>query len=179
MTDAELVRLARDGHASAYEQLVRRWSPRVLAVCRARVGQPSAAEDLAQEALLRSVQHLSALADPARFGAWLRGIAVHVCCDWLKARGGTDAAVTQDGFDPADHAESPSQQVEHEDNRRRLLAEVQALPEDLREVILLHYFDRVTYAELSDVLGVSRATVNTRLAKAREQLARRLAFLMR
>src|SRR5690606_1233376 len=55
MTDAELVRRAREGERAAQEQLVRRYAPRLLAVCRARVGRHEAVEDLAQEALLRGL----------------------------------------------------------------------------------------------------------------------------
>jgi RNA polymerase sigma-70 factor (ECF subfamily) len=182
MTDAELVRLARDGHASAFEQLTRRWAARVLAVCRARVSQPAAAEDLAQEALLRGLQHLHTLAQPEKFGPWLRGIAVRVCLDWLKARAAAPvrlASQLDDPLDPADEAETPSEQAERADSRERLLAEVRSLPDDLRETVLLYYFDDVTYVDLADLLGVSRATINSRLAKARELLARRLASIVR
>jgi RNA polymerase sigma-70 factor (ECF subfamily) len=182
MTDAELVRLARDGQASAYEQLARRWSARVLAVCCARVGRASAAEDLAQEALLRGLQHLHALEQPEKFGAWLRGIAARVCIDWLSARGHNPqpfSSLVNGAVDPPDGAETPAEHLEREDTRQRLLSEIHALPDDLREAILLYYYDDVTYLDLADVLGVSRATVNSRLAKARELLARRLAFLVR
>jgi RNA polymerase sigma-70 factor (ECF subfamily) len=182
MTDAELVRLARDGQASAFEQLARRWTARVLAVCRARVDQPNAAEDLAQEALLRGLQHLDTLSQPEKFGPWLRGIAVRVCLDWLKTRAAgpvRQASSEEHPFDPVDGAETPPQQVERADSRQRLLAEIHALPDELRETVLLYYFDDVTYVDLAHLMGVSRATVNARLAKARELLARRLAFLVR
>ena len=43
-------------------------------------------EDLVQEAFLRALRGLDTLADPARFGPWLVGIARHVCADWRKAR---------------------------------------------------------------------------------------------
>lgn len=182
MTDAELVRLARDGHSTAFEQLTRRWAARVLAVCRARVNQSTAAEDLAQEALLRGFEHLDSLAQPEKFGPWLRGIAVRVCLDWLHDRAAARVKLaSQDDsyFDATDGAETPSQQVEREDSRERLMTEIDALPDELRETVLLYYFDDVTYVDLADLLGVSRATVNARLAKARELLARRLAFLVR
>jgi RNA polymerase sigma-70 factor (ECF subfamily) len=85
MSDAELVRHALDGRADAYEELAERWSGRVTAVCHARVGRPDVADELAQETLLRGFRDLAALENPARFGAWLCGIARHVCLDWLKS----------------------------------------------------------------------------------------------
>src|SRR5436190_22356649 len=84
MTDGQLVRQALSGQPSAYETLVRRWSPRVLGTCHARVGRAAAAEDLAQETLLRGLRALPTLAEPEKFGPWLCGIASRTCLDWLK-----------------------------------------------------------------------------------------------
>ena len=52
---------------------------------------------------------------------------------------------------------------------------IDALPDELREPLMLYYFDEITYEQIADILGVSRATVYTRLAKARRHLAKRLA----
>src|SRR3954449_3892791 len=84
MTDGELVRQILAGSTDAYAPLARRWAARVLAVCHARVGR-GAAEDLAQETLLRGLRGLPTLADPEKFGHWLVGIAARTCLDWLKS----------------------------------------------------------------------------------------------
>src|SRR5262245_56216168 len=86
MEDARLVREALDGQPDAYAQLIDRYASRVTALCHARLGRADLAEELAQESLVRAYEQLATLADPARFGAWLAGIAVNVCRDWLKAR---------------------------------------------------------------------------------------------
>src|SRR5690348_17193102 len=85
MDDAELVRQATAGTQAAYEHLVRRWAARVLAVCHARVGRRDAAEELAQESLVRGWRALATLEDASRFGPWLCGIATRACLDWLKS----------------------------------------------------------------------------------------------
>src|SRR6516165_2003632 len=86
MSDGELVRQTLAGQPQAYEELVRRWAGRVTALCHAKVGRSDTAEDMAQEALLRSYRALRTLAQQDKFGPWLCGIAVRVCLDWLKAR---------------------------------------------------------------------------------------------
>lgn len=182
MTDAELVCLARSGQHFAGEELARRWSARVLALCCARVGCIKTAEDLAQETLFRGLRGLSTLDDPAKYGPWLRAIATRVCFDWRRSRATRDVPFSRLGDqepDPIDPALSPAEFLEGDDARRRLLTEVDALAEELREVILLYYFDDRTYEETAELLGVSRATVNSRLSKAREVLARRLSSLAR
>src|SRR6188472_1060166 len=83
-SDSDLVRLAQGGQPAAYEELVRRWSARVLAVCHARIRSAHTAEELAQEALLRGLRAIRTLEDASKFGPWLCGIAANVCLDSLK-----------------------------------------------------------------------------------------------
>lgn len=184
MTDGDLVRRAWDGNAPAFEQLARRWSARVLAVCHARVARRDVAEDLAQEALLRAFEKLSTLRTPEQFGPWLRGIAVHVCLDYRRTpqrRDVTLSALSTNGHSPDFPAAQPdvADPVEADDDADHLQAQIHSLPEELREVLLLRYYDDLTYDQLADVLGVSRATVNSRLAAARDILKRRLAPAVR
>ena len=65
------------------------------------------------------------------------------------------------------------------DDKCRLLAEVATLPEAYREVLLLYYYDDVTYQEVAEILGVSAATVNARLTKGRALLRERLSGMQR
>ena len=86
MTDGELVRQALTGHVQAYEELVRRWAGRITALCHARVGCAAAADDLAQETLLRGYRSLDTLTDTDKFGPWLCQIANRTCLNWFKAQ---------------------------------------------------------------------------------------------
>lgn len=181
MTDGELVRQAVQGVGGASEELARRWAARVLAFCRARVSHLHTAEDLAQEALLRGVRGLPSLAAPEKFGSWLCGIAVRVCLDWRKAKQTQQvpfSVLSHDGRDeepvPASGATEAPDAAEQAEERRRLLAEIERLPELHRETLLLYYYHDVTYRDIADMLGVSTATINARLTEARALLRRRL-----
>jgi RNA polymerase sigma-70 factor (ECF subfamily) len=179
MTDGDLVRRALDGDAAAFDQLARRWAGRVLAVCHARIADRDLAEDLAQESLLRALQGLQSLQEPESFGPWIRGIAVHVCQDWRRSAAARTAALSFGGCNGDDQipaaVDTPvGDDFETTDETCHVLDRVHALPQELREVILLYYYDDLTYDELARVLGVSKATVNARLAKARDALRRQL-----
>jgi RNA polymerase sigma-70 factor (ECF subfamily) len=181
MTDCELVRQARQGVRAAGDELVRRWAARVLAFCHARVGDAHTAEDLAQEALLRGLRGLDTLADPEKFGSWLCGIAVRVCLDWRKAKQSTQVPFTVlehgepfDAPDNGDERHGGLARVDRADELRRLMNEVEALPEKHREVLLLYYYQDVTYQDLAGMLEVSTATINARLTEARAMLRQRL-----
>ncbi len=89
-------------------------------------------------------------------------------------------------FDPDDplhrrdsRADCQSALLERDEERRQIMAEVEALPEEYRTVVLLYYYQDHTYRELAKLLGVSSATVNARLTKARALLRTHLSHCRR
>jgi RNA polymerase sigma-70 factor (ECF subfamily) len=179
-TDAELVRQAGNGRPDAYGELARRWSPRVMAVCHARVRCQTSAADLAQETLLRGFRDLVTLKSPEKFGAWLRGIAHRVCLDWLKSKQQSQVPFTRLASDghPDEllaRGDDVGAAVDQADEVNRLMAEVESLSENHREVLMLFYYGEMSYRDMAELLGVSTATINARLSDARELLRERLA----
>ena len=180
MTDEELVRRCCEGDQVALEQFVRRWSPRVYAVCRARLDQTHHAEDATQETMMRGIAQLPRLENGDKTGAWLRRIAVHVCADWIRIQSRQRTALLNskairfvDRTEVALHDRDNHQPESDE----QLHAAIQSLARELREPLMLFYFDDMTYEQIAQVLEISRATVNARLAKARRQLAKQLTSL--
>jgi RNA polymerase sigma-70 factor (ECF subfamily) len=185
VSDADLVRQARAGRTEAYEDLVRRWAARITALCHARLKRAHLADELAQETLLRGFRALDSLTDPERFGAWLCGIALRACLDYLKAKQNAQVPFSVLGaeYNPDESLRGRQQggeaDVERDEERRLILAEVEALPEEYRTVVMLYYYHDFTYRDLAKLLGVSSATVNARLTKARALLRTRLAHCWR
>lgn len=171
---------AREGDRRAIESLIRRSYPRVLALCRARLLRRADAEDATQEVFLRAIRGLTEIRSPEAVGGWFRGIALHVCADMLRR---SQKSVQRSSFAEADtHPEVCGfgavdvnvDAVDTTDEHQFLVQCVHSLSEELREVILLFYFDNMTYEQISNWLGVARSTVNERLSRAREQLRRKL-----
>ena len=174
MTDGELVHDILAGDVEAYEPLVRRWTPRVMAVCHARVRRGDVAEDLAQETLLRGLRALHTLSDPEKFGAWLCGIAVRTCLDWLKAAARSEVSLSAVQDADRDVSSTSNDEFARRDELARLMAEVERLPLPYRQVLMHFYYEDCSYKQIATLLGVSPATVNMRLTKARQILRERL-----
>ena len=83
-SDPELVARALAGDAAAFGTLIERYKQPVYGVCVSLVRDFDLAQDMAQEAFLKAFQHLGRLAIPARFGNWLRIIAVNECRLYLR-----------------------------------------------------------------------------------------------
>ena len=100
------------------------------------------------------------------------------CLDWVKKRQNGQLAFSTiaDGgtFDGLVAPEDDSGVISPE-QRRRVIAEIHELPEDHRQVIMLFYYDELTYRQAAELLGVSTATINARLTRARCLLRERLA----
>jgi RNA polymerase sigma factor CnrH len=180
LTDESLVRSAKQGEAAAYAELVRRWSAPILAICRVHVRSRHAAEDLTQDTLLRGWESIHSLKEDRKIGAWLRGIAQRVCLDWLKRSQNRQVPFSVvgeelkggDGF--AGACLSPEEQFFKRSEEERLQAEIDLLPDDERETLLLYATGDWTYQQLAELLEVAVGTVNARLARARERICQRL-----
>ena len=179
MLDGELVRQTLDGDRDAYGELVRRHTPRLLAVCHARVRRPDMAEELAQESLYRAYKALPTLQEPEKFAGWAAGIATRVCLDWLKAAERKNVPFSalddESDADPPGAPDDRGPSLEDREECDRLMREVERLPDKHREALMAYYYQDCTYEELARQLDVSAATVNARLTQARQMLRERLA----
>ncbi len=166
-SDMTLVATSRGGDREAYAELVRRYSKRVLAVCYGFVGGVEDAEDLAQEALLKGYRKIARLRDGAKFGPWIFRIARNTCLDHLRRKPRGEIAV-------ADPPERPDPRSEIKPEIIDLREAIRRLPEDYRVTLLSYYFNGRNTNHIAEALGVSRATVYTRLSRARRELRRLL-----
>jgi DNA-directed RNA polymerase specialized sigma24 family protein len=82
----DLVEKAQAGDRDSYGQLVDRYGAVVLAIAYSRTGNGAIAQDIAQDAFLIGFENISSLRQPARFGAWLRGITTNLCKKWYQSQ---------------------------------------------------------------------------------------------
>jgi RNA polymerase sigma factor (sigma-70 family) len=179
--DSDLVAatLARD--RAAFGTLIDRHRPRTVAVARRLLRDPVEAEDVVQEALLQAFLALGALREPARFGAWLAGIAANLAKMRLRAPARRMLSLedlTGGRRVPRQLLAAPDPSPEQAAEARELLGLVRAaidlLPEGQRAVVLLHYLDGLSCQEIAALLGRSTGAVRVRLHRARAELRERL-----
>ena len=183
-TDGELLAAHRTGQdPDAFETLVRRYRPELLPYLIRFVRSRAAAEDVFQETFLQV--HLSAdrFDVSKRFKPWLYTIASNKARDHLRKakRRRTvplSASVGRDGDGPAfvDLMDSglprPVDVADDRDMAGRVREAVDTLPDHLREVLLLAYFEQFAYREVAEMLGVPLGTVKSRLHAAVGAFAR-------
>jgi RNA polymerase sigma-70 factor (ECF subfamily) len=176
-SDAELVRGAVAGDTAAFEPLVRRYSDMIVRFSHHMVGDFQAAEDIAQEAFLKAFSHIGRLEDAAKFTTWLYSIARHLCLDWIRARRSTVSmdVLESDGVEiPGDPDDLPERYFETGEMHGQVLAELQRLRPDYREILLMKHVYELSYKEIGEVAGLSVSAVGEKLSRVRELLRKRL-----
>ncbi len=171
LEDNELVERTRAGDVRSYEELVRRYERLVGRVIYPYAGSEVAVEDLVQETFLRAYDRLSTFNPEYRFKTWLLTIANNLGIDTLRRR--RDAVE----FNPELHAPSmrgPEAVAVQADRASSVRDAVMALPETYSVPLVLRYAEGLTYAEISEVLGITVPALKSRLFRARNMLAGRL-----
>jgi len=134
---------------------------------------------MVQASLLRAYRAIGTLDSPEKFGSWLYGIAVRTCLDWLKAKERSQVSFDSLGPDRAPIGAPAGRLPEENEQQRKVLEAIEGLPEIYRETVVMFYFRKQKYQEMSALLGISHAAVNARLTKARALLRERLADAVR
>jgi len=185
--EAALVAALRAGREDAYEQLVRSYAGRLLAVARRLLGEGEDAHDAVQEAFLSAFRSIDGFQGNARLSTWLHRIVVNAALMRLRTRRRKpeepiDALLP--GFLPDGHREErrpwqPGAALERREQRQLVRAAIDRLPDSYRTVLLLRDIEELDTAEVAEMLGVSPAVVKTRLHRARQALREILAPLVR
>jgi RNA polymerase sigma-70 factor, ECF subfamily len=156
------LRAARAGSVSDFEALFRAHWPRAHRAAFLVVHDAAAAEDIAQEAFLAAIRALDRFDRSRPFGPWLHRIVVNRAIDWARARALRAEAELDDR--PA-----PDAQRELDDPT---LAALARLSPEHRAVIVLRHLLEYTPGEIAELLGLPRGTVNSRLRRGLDELAR-------
>jgi RNA polymerase sigma factor (sigma-70 family) len=189
LSDADLVTAARLSGTSggdAFGTLVRRYQRMVYALATSLV-RPADVDDVAQEAFLRAFRNLDVLADPARFGVWLRRIVFGVSIDHVRAAASRRAISLEsspidrdyedwdESLDPVAADPSPLERLERNEIAQRVLAAIDRLPARYRVPLTLYHIDGLSHAKVARTLDIPEATVRSLVARARRKLTRVLA----
>lgn len=161
-TDEELMQQVQAGSEGALETLVERWRGPLFGFLHRRSG-PADADDLFQETWLRVVRSRRRFDARLRFSTWLFQIANNLCRDRLRR--GAVAARGREVLAGGPRAAAPEPEL-----RLDLARRLAALPDRLREVLVLRYYRDLGEREIAALLGIPPGTVKSRLHAAVQAL---------
>ncbi len=171
-----LVQRALAGDQEAFAGLVRAYQGPVYNLAYRMLGNPAEAEEAAQETFVRIYQRLATYDPQQKLSSWVLAIASHYCIDRLRRRRILPLPLEES---PAEEQSEPSEAPEPTLLAREREREIQSLlaqlPEAYRLVLVLRYWQDLSYEEMARVLHTSESAVKARLHRARELMARHLS----
>lgn len=173
-SDGELAALALGKRQAAYGELMRRHRDGVFRLLRGLVGDGDAAVDLTQQTFISAFAALARYDAERPFRAWIGRIAVNKARDWSRRRAVrrffTFTRPIEEAFAVADPAAASDVQLADRRELERTMAAIAALPESLRQVLVLRTIEGMSQAETAETLGIGEKAVETRLYRARKKL---------
>jgi RNA polymerase sigma-70 factor (ECF subfamily) len=163
-----LVLRCQGGDASAFEELILYFHPRLLRHARYLTGSEDVAMDVVQETWMAVVRGIDRLGDPALFRPWAYRIATNKCADRLRAAGRERQAIRDRP------AHSAPESLVLSDNEELIQMAMAMLAADQRSILSLRYLEDMSTRQIAQVLSIPEGTVKSRLHAARNQLKTRL-----
>jgi RNA polymerase sigma-70 factor (ECF subfamily) len=155
--------------ADAFISVVREFDLRHRRLAFRLLGDRDLMDDVLQEAYARAFRALPRFSGRASVGTWLYRIVYNACLDELRRSGARKEVPLEEW------REARPERADLVEQRLDLEAALEALPPELRAVVLLVDADDLSYEEAAEVLGIPAGTVASRLSRAREALKGALA----
>jgi RNA polymerase sigma factor (sigma-70 family) len=179
--DAELVAETLGGNRDAFSQIVVRYQSLICSLAYSATGSLGQSEDLAQETFITAWRHLRLLREPAKFRAWLCGIARNRINNTLR-REGREPLTASEPLEtahevPASEPSPPDQAISREE-AAILWRALERIPQLYREPLVLFYREQQSIEAVAQDLGLSEEAVKQRLSRGRKLLQEQfLAFV--
>ncbi len=179
LLDFELIRRARDGDDSAFNQVVQTYRKRILGTIARLIGRPEDVEDVGQEVFLRLYFSLDQLRTPEMFEPWLYRLTVNAAYDYLRRQRRRSesrmADLSEQQVMLAD-ATAGSKREDEEQRRKRVRELVDSLLSSISEqdriLLTMKEIEGLSLKELEKVYGVNENALKVRLFRARQRVVK-------
>lgn len=164
-SETRLVEAAVDGDIESFGELCQRYYAAMVAIGYSVLGEHQLAEDAAQESFARALVRLKTLKRKSKFAPWLAAICRNVAKDMVATKA---KLVNTENISQAPNNSN------RDDNSQMIRLAIEQLPDSAKELIILRYYNSLSYEQISSVLGISKPTINGRLTRAKQKLAKYL-----
>ncbi len=161
--------LARRDRAAALAEVARIWGDRLRTHAWCILKDGAEAGDVVQEVLIRAMREPRLFEPEFRIQAWLYRVTRNLCFNHVRDRRRREGILAGEGRSEAVLMD-PLERVFDEQRQEELLSAIARLSADHRTILMLRYYDDLSYAEIAQALSLKLGTVMSRLSRARDRL---------
>lgn len=181
--DQELVRQVQQGNKRAFDLLVIKYQRRIMRLLARMINDPAEVEDVAQETFIKAYRALPQFRGDSHFYTWLYRIAINSARNWQAAKQRRPMQLNEyeneegETFSPVDtltDINTPESELISKQVADTIKTAIEALPEELRNAILLREIEGLSYEEIAETMGCPIGTVRSRIFRAREAITEQL-----
>ncbi len=179
--DIKTIDRVLEGDVEAFSDIIEKYQKMVFRYVYSKFHNYDEALDITQEIFIMSIEALASFRRAAKFSTWLYSIMVNYCKNYQKksSRYSTVPINITKGDDEydiqlPDERENPEDEVITNDSLRIVKEEINKLPEDYKEIILMRDIEGLSYNEISEILDIKLSNVKVRIHRGREFLKNRL-----
>ncbi len=161
LDDRALVELAKDDK-EAFGELYSRYLKKMYSYIYHRTGNTHDAEDLTAKVFYRAYSHIGNYEDRGLpFQAWLYRIAHNIVANWHRDQGRRKIIALDDYVAHSLKSDAPDRLAEESEERAQLMQAVRRLPEDRQQLLLLKFIERMTNAEIGEIMGRTEGAIKS------------------
>lgn len=170
--DEDIVRLITEGDSDLFGELIDRYEEKLTRYVRRFTQHPDDVDDIVQIVFIKAYTNLQSFDTSRSFNSWIYRIAHNESVTHLKKKGGEKVSfIDFDIFLPHPFAKETADKGVLENEIKTILEQsLSKLSPKYREVLVLYYYDDLSYQEIADVLHIPTATVGVRIKRGREAL---------
>ena len=176
ISDEELMIQVANHEMPAFQEITIRHQQRALSVAYKLLGNWHNAEDIAQDAFLKIYSAASSYKPQAKFTTWFYRIVVNSCYDHMRKR--SNSTVNLDALGEIAVSGNEMHPVEKEEIAASVQQAIAKLNDRQRTVLILHRYERLTHAQISEVTGWTTSAVESLLVRAYRKLRKSLKYLV-
>jgi len=172
--DLSLVRRAKKGDYRAFDLLVLKYQSRVIATAFKFVKERQLAEDIAQEAFIKSYKSIDSFREESSFYTWIYRITVNTAKNYLvSSKRRDEVAISNLSQDNSFYPEkldvdSPQEILKASELRDLIFETLSSLGEETRTALSLREFDGLSYEQIAEIVQCPVGTVRSRIFRGRE-----------
>ena len=156
------------------ERLIEDYGQEVYRIAYFYIKDRQLAEDVFQEVFYKVMKNYHKFQHQSSEKTWLTRITINTCKDLLRTNWIKRVTTFSTWQEPQSDYEAPFD-IEKQEEYQELYQMIQKLPTKYKDVILLFYYKKLSYEEISKILGIPEGTVRSRLARARTKLKKMIS----